>query len=68
MEQRRPRYLSYMLRLWQTSDGENRVWRASLETPGTRKHQGFGCLEDLFEFLQAQTESGGGDMRDKGDP
>ncbi len=51
------RYLSYLLRLWQTSDGEDQVWRASLETPGTGERQGFASLRDLADFLLAQTES-----------
>jgi hypothetical protein len=50
------RYLSYLLRLWQTSDRGKQVWRASLESPGTGERQGFASLEDLFNFLQAQTE------------
>jgi hypothetical protein len=50
------RYLSYLLRLWQTSDGEKQVWRASLESPGAGERQGFASLEALFGFLQAQTE------------
>ena len=48
-------YLSYLLRLWQTSDGEDQVWRASLETPGTGERQGFASLKDLFGFIDAQT-------------
>lgn len=65
-QQRRPHYLSYLLRLWQTSDGEAQIWRASLETPGTGERQGFASLDDLFEFLQAQTESERGEVRDTG--
>lgn len=50
------RYLSYLLRLWQTSDGTNQVWRVSLETPGSGKRQGFTSLKALFDFLKAQIE------------
>ena len=53
-EQRR--YLAYLLRLWQTSDGERLVWRASLESPSTHERQGFASLQDLFDFLQAQAD------------
>lgn len=56
MRQERQRYLSYLLRLWQTSDGEKQIWRASLESPGAGERQGFASLEDLFKFLQAQIE------------
>lgn len=65
-EQRR--YLSYLLRLWQTSDGTKQIWRASLESPGTGERRGFASLEDLFDFLLAQTglqgeQNHGGDTR-----
>jgi hypothetical protein len=53
--EKRQRYLSYLLRLWQTSDGGRLVWRALLETPGTGERRGFASLEELFEFLDAQT-------------
>lgn len=48
-------YRSYLLRLWQTSDDGELIWRASLETPGTRQRVGFATLRDLCEFLTAQT-------------
>ncbi len=47
-------YLSYLLRLWQTSDGENEIWRASLESPGTGERQSFADVQTLFEFLQQE--------------
>jgi hypothetical protein len=56
MAKSQQRYLSYLLRLWQTSNGEKQVWRASLESPGTGERQGFGSLDKLFDFLQAQAE------------
>ena len=49
------RYLSYLLRLWQTSDGGTQVWRVSLESPGSGTRQGFAGLKDLFDFLEAET-------------
>ncbi len=53
----RPRrsYLAYMVRLWQVEAGEGPVWRASLESPRTGVRQGFANLEELFDFLRAQT-------------
>lgn len=58
MGQESRRYLSYLLRLWQThSEGEH-IWRASLENPGTGQRRGFPCLHDLFVFLEGQTRSG----------
>jgi len=52
---KQPRYLSYLLRLWQTSDGGEQVWRASLQTPGSGERRGFASLRELFSFLEAQT-------------
>jgi hypothetical protein len=51
------RYLSYLLRLWQTSDSGEKVWRASLESPGTGLRQGFASVQDLVDFLLDQTEA-----------
>lgn len=69
-------YLSYLLCLWQASDGETLVWRASLESPSTRERQGFASLEVLFDFLESQImsqneqdldcERGGGNREDRG--
>ena len=56
MAKSQQRYLSYLLRLWQTSDGKKQIWRASLERPGSGERQGFASLRDLFGFLQGQTE------------
>jgi hypothetical protein len=49
-------YQSYLLRLWQTRDGECTVWHASLEHPDSRVRQGFAELDDLFDYIRAQTE------------
>jgi hypothetical protein len=64
--QTRQGYLSYLLRLWQISDGERQVWRASLQSPDSEEQQGFASLEDLYAFLDAQAgqagEKGIGDL------
>lgn len=49
------RYVSYLLRLWQSRRGGELVWRASLESPDTGERTGFASLESLFTFLQQQT-------------
>ncbi len=54
---KRSRYLSYLLRLWQTHDGETWIWRASLESPGTGDRHGFASLKALIDFLEAQTNA-----------
>lgn len=49
------RYFSYLLRLWETDDGGQRVWHASLEYPASGQRRGFAVLEELFAYLQAET-------------
>ena len=49
------RYLSYLLRLWQTESEGRPAWRASLERPGTNERQGFASIEELVDFLWART-------------
>ncbi len=48
-------YHSYLLRIWQTRDGDDQTWSASLERPGTQERRGFATLDELFDFLRAQT-------------
>ncbi len=48
-------YRSYLLRMWQTGDGKECAWSASLEQPGTQERRGFATLDDLFDFLRNQT-------------
>jgi hypothetical protein len=65
MDEERPDYLSYLLRLWRVRergppDGEPpdsgvSAWRASLQSPGTGERIGFRTLEELFAFLRGQT-------------
>jgi hypothetical protein len=64
MTEEQSRYLSYLLRMWQTGEGGERTWRASLERPGAKKRQGFASLEILFDFLKGQTEFEALDGRD----
>jgi hypothetical protein len=45
------RYLSYLLRLWQTGDGKKQVWRASLQSPNDQERRGLASLEELVDFL-----------------
>lgn len=61
MGEKQRRYVSYLLRLWQTqSDGEL-VWRASLEDSHTGKRRGFASLADLFAYLEQETAPGDDD-------
>jgi hypothetical protein len=54
------RYMSYLLRLWQTTSGNKIVWRASLENSQTGERQGFANLDALLNYLRQQmdTETG----------
>lgn len=51
----RTNYQSYLLRMWQTTDGDQVIWRASLDSPGTGERLSFASLEALFAFLEVQT-------------
>ncbi len=65
MSPQRPGYQVYLLRLWEVRNGEQIHWRASLENARAGENYGFGSLEALFEFLQAQTQ-GAPDITAKG--
>ena len=58
----RPRYLAFMLRLWEVGDQDGSTWRVSLESPHTGERQVFASLEALMAFLQ--TEIGGSPVHD----
>lgn len=53
MTTQEPRYLAYLLRLWQASAAEP-LWRASLDNPHTGERQTFTSIADLFVFLEEQ--------------
>jgi hypothetical protein len=60
MSREQGRYISYLLRLWQTRSEGKLIWRASLESPHTGERYGFTNLEELFAFLEK--EVGGADQ------
>ena len=55
MAQKRPDYLSYMLRVWRAREGKRDIWRASLHSPQSGERMSFRTLEELFAFLRQQT-------------
>ena len=64
MAKERPRYLSYLLRLWwangQTGDDSDEapaVWRASLESSRTHERWAFRTLGELFDYLNSETKA-----------
>jgi hypothetical protein len=56
MSEEPPRYLAYMLRMWQATCDGGLAWRASLESPHTGERQGFADLRALFEFLERRLD------------
>jgi hypothetical protein len=57
-------YHSYLLRLWQASDGETPTWHASLFNIQTGEWHGFADLETLLACLRSEIYQGG-DTREK---
>jgi hypothetical protein len=54
MSEEGQRYISYLLRLWQTESDEGLVWRASLESPQSGERLGFVNLAELCTFLEQE--------------
>ncbi len=50
-------YQSYLLRLWQVSEGGRPALRISLENTQTRERRGFTDLEALLTFLREGIET-----------
>lgn len=48
----RPRYRSYVLRLWQERPGD--PWRVRLQAAGDDAPQGFANPNTCFDFIRAQ--------------
>ena len=55
IDQDQPRYVSYLLRLWQTQHAGALVWRASLQSAHTGERRGFASLDELVAFLEQET-------------
>jgi hypothetical protein len=54
MSKEQRRYISYLLRLWETEDNQEFVWRVSLESPHSGERMGFSSLADLCAFLERE--------------
>ena len=50
-EERPPRRITFLLRLWCEGQTGGSNWRASLELPGDGKRIGFASLEEMFIYL-----------------
>jgi hypothetical protein len=55
MKDYKPRYVSYVLRLWQEDDQGKFVCKISLECIQTGERRGFTSLEALYEFLREES-------------
>jgi hypothetical protein len=55
MSEERRRYVSYLLRLWQTEHEGALVWRASLQSAYAGERWGFATLDELCAFLEQET-------------
>ncbi len=50
-------YYSYLLRIWQSDEQDEKAWLASLEMPGTHTLIAFQDLDQLQQFLRNLTTS-----------
>lgn len=57
------RYVSYLLRLWQTQSDGRSVWRASLEDPYGGRRLGFAGLAEMLAYLEQEIVCVDGDER-----
>ena len=46
------RYESFLLRVWESDQAGELIWRASLESTDTGERHGFADLADLFAYLE----------------
>ena len=51
------RYESYLLRLWESDEAGQLVWRASIESSDTGERHGFADLASLFAYLETVCQS-----------
>jgi hypothetical protein len=54
MDEDRPDYMAYMLRVWWTRRGGVVAWRVSLKSAQTQECRRFASLEALFNYLRQQ--------------
>jgi len=46
------RYEAYLLRVWESDQAGESIWRASLESTHTGERRGFADLDGLFAYLE----------------
>jgi hypothetical protein len=52
-------YYSYLLRIWQVPNNDERAWRIQLENVQTGEKHGFASLEELLVYLGQVTAQEG---------
>jgi len=55
MTDQQPRYMAYLIRLWEADANGEPVWRASAQSPHTGERHAFADLQRLFAFLEERT-------------
>jgi hypothetical protein len=60
------RYHSFLLRVWEISDLENRHWRFSIENTRTKEMVGFESLEKLIGHLRKMESENFDNSEDNG--
>ena len=51
------RYESFLLRLWESDEAGQLIWRASLESTDTGERHGFADLASLFAYLETVSQT-----------
>jgi len=46
------RYAAHLLRVWESDQAGELIWRASLESTDTGERRGFTDLDSLFAYLE----------------
>jgi hypothetical protein len=57
MNDDKPNYLAFLVRLWQAGDDGEPTWHASIDNPHTAERRYFADLEALYAFFVEQTDS-----------
>jgi hypothetical protein len=57
------RYESYLLRLWESDEAGQLIWRASLESTDTGERRGFADLASLFAYLETVCQTPPDDVK-----
>jgi len=68
VSEEKQRYMSYLIRLWQTQSSGEWIWRASIENAHTGERRGFARLELLFQFLEEEAGGAACEVKPRAEP